>query len=483
MCYKKISRRKFLGQASCAALGSTTMLSSLANLMLFNGMAADKANSDNPDDYKALVCILLAGGNDSFNMLVPYGDPEYNAYAQSRSNLALSKANNQITPITLNTPDPTGKTFGVHYNMQRVIDLYNAGNLAFIPNVGTLVEPVANVTEYNNNMTQLPLGLFSHSDQIEQWQTSVPLSREAIGWGGKMADILKSCNSNQNFSMNISLGGKNVFQTGNTISEFSISNQENGLAGIEQYRPWLGNSGFIHELREDAIENMSAQVYNDILKDALGDLNNQAFASIEEFAGEMEAIPPFTTNFSDHSLSQDLKMMARTIAAQEGLGMNRQTFFTVFGGWDHHDEVLNNQEYMLMVLSNAIGEFYEALDEISPDMKDKVTLFTISDFARTLTSNGNGSDHAWGGNSIVAGGAVNGTDFYGTYPDLHIPGNPLMTDERGRLIPTTSTDAYFAELALWFGLSPTDLIDVLPNIGNFYNINSNQMPLGFLPWV
>jgi len=459
------------------------MLSSLANLMLFNGMAADKANTANPDDYKALVCILLAGGNDSFNMLLPYGDDEYNAYVQSRADLALSKSANQIIPISLNTPDPTGKTFGVHYSMQRLVDMYNAGELAFFPNIGTLVEPIANFTEFQSSAIQKPLGLYSHSDQIEHWQTSMPLSREAIGWGGRMADIIKSCNSNQNFSMNISLGGKNTFQTGTSITDFSISNQGDGLTLTEQYQPWRNNSGFAHELRGAAIEDMSAQVYSDILRNALGELNNQAFSSIEEFTSIIGSITPFQTNFSDTRLSQDLKMMARTIAAQEQLGMNRQCFFTVIGGWDTHNEVLQTQEALLGIVSNAIAEFFDSLDEISSDMRNKVTLFTISDFGRTLTSNGNGSDHAWGGNAMVAGGAVNGRDFYGTYPDLHIDGNPLMTDTRGRLIPTTSTDAYFAELALWFGLSPNDLTTVLPNIGNFYNTSSNQMPLGFLPWT
>jgi uncharacterized protein (DUF1501 family) len=149
-----------------------------------------------------------------------------------------------------------------------------------------------------------------------------------------------------------------------------------------------------------------------------------------------------------------------------------------FGGWDHHSEVIQNQEYMLMVLSNAISELFSGLQEIG--MEDKVTLFTISDFARTLTSNGNGSDHAWGGNTIVAGGAVNGKDIYGTFPDLYLNNNPLMVSPRGNLIPTTSTDEYFAELALWFGVSPNDLHLILPNIGQFYDVNSGVNPLGFL---
>jgi uncharacterized protein (DUF1501 family) len=133
---------------------------------------------------------------------------------------------------------------------------------------------------------------------------------------------------------------------------------------------------------------------------------------------------------------------------------------------------------MLGVVSRAIGDLYTALGEIG--LEEKVTTFTISDFARTLTSNGNGSDHAWGGNAIVAGGAVNGGDVYGDYPDLYVKDNPLMVSRRGNLIPTTAADEFFAELILWFGVSPNDLSIILPNINNFYSPNSRQAPLGFI---
>jgi uncharacterized protein (DUF1501 family) len=169
-------------------------------------------------------------------------------------------------------------------------------------------------------------------------------------------------------------------------------------------------------------------------------------------------------------------MIATTIAAREALGMRRQTFFVNTGGWDHHDEVLVNQQNMLPVISQALSEFQSAMEELG--IADQVTTFTASDFGRTLSSNGRGSDHAWGGNHLVMGGAVAGGDMYGSYPSLY-SGNPLDTG-RGRLIPTTSVDELFAELALWFGVPEPDLELVLPNVRRFYPAGSVTPPLGFM---
>jgi uncharacterized protein (DUF1501 family) len=146
------------------------------------------------------------------------------------------------------------------------------------------------------------------------------------------------------------------------------------------------------------------------------------------------------------------------------------------GGWDHHDEVITNQEMMLPVVSAALSEFNSAMIELG--VLNDVTTFTASDFGRTLTSNGRGSDHAWGGNHMIMGGAVQGGDIYGQYPNLYL-GNSLDTG-RGRLIPTTSIDEYFAELALWFGVSRQDLELVLPNIRRFYDPTSSGTPLGLV---
>ncbi len=164
------------------------------------------------------------------------------------------------------------------------------------------------------------------------------------------------------------------------------------------------------------------------------------------------------------------------IGSSEALGVNRQTFFVNVGGWDHHDEVLDNQAGMLPMISAGLAEFRSALVELG--VLDQVTTFTTSDFGRTLTSNGKGSDHGWGGHHIVMGGAVQGGNLYGDYPELSAS-SPLDVG-RGVYVPTTSVDSYFAELALWFGVTPGDLELVLPNVARFYTPGSPTPPLGFL---
>jgi len=478
MSVNKNSRRKFLKQVGCGAMGSTTLLSTLANLMTANKMLASQPVSSISGDYKALVCVLLAGGNDSYNMLVPKGNAqnEYNEYATTRSDLAIPQ--NQLLAINPLVSD--GKEYGVHPSMYGMQQMFENENLAFIANVGTLIEPVATATEYYSGLKNLPLGLFSHSDQIQHWQTATPHSRDSIGWGGRIADILQSQNSNQAISMNISLSGRNVFQAGETVVEYSISEDEDDIQGIKPMNIYMPNSGFLNDIREDAVRDLAGEMYSNIFKQTLGTTTTQSLDALETFKNAIEAVPEFNTNFSQHSLSKKLRMTAKTIAAKDDLGVCRQTFFITIGGWDHHDEVLANQQFLLGVVNNAIKEFFDALTEIG--MEDKVTLFTISDFARTLTSNGNGSDHAWGGNALVAGGAVKGKKIYGTYPSLSLTGNPLTIDGRGNLIPTTSADEYFAELALWFGVSPYDLHILFPNLSNFYVIDGSPVipPLGFL---
>ncbi len=471
MSRRKISRRNFLGQASCAAIGSATFLNTALNLGVINTLAARPHIINSPNnDYKAMVCILLSGGADSFNLLVPTETSEYEDYEATRTSLALA----QEDLLDLDYND-NGRTFGVHGGMSRVQEMFDDEKLAFIANIGTLIEPIANITEYQSNQKKIPLGLFSHSDQIMQWQSSVPQSRTALGVGGRIADILKDMNSLSSVSMNISLDGKNHFQSGNTVVEYSVANNIDpntfGFEGINTYNP---TKGILNQGRKDVVTGMLSQQYDNIFRRTYAGMVKQTEESIEAFRNALYESAVFETQFSETNLSQDLKMIARIISSNQSLGAKRQIFFTSFGGWDHHDDVLGNQSVMLPILSNALGEFYDALEEIN--MTDKVTTFTISDFARTLTTNGNGSDHAWGGNVMIMGGNILGKHIYGDFPSLNLDGNPLNLNSRGRLIPTTSVDEFFAELALWFGVSPNDLSYVLPNLCNFYDPTCSAPP-------
>ena len=466
MSRKHINRRKFIGQASCAAVGYTTLFSTLLNLKAANAAAMANSATFLNNDYRAMVCIMLGGGNDSFNMLMPKGNPEWGEYAVTRSNLAIPQ--NDIRQIYPNTSD--GREYGVHPAMPEVQQLFNDSKLAFVTNVGTLVEPTT-INQFWNESVQLPLGLLSHSDQSAHWQTALPQARTATGWGGKIADLIGDMNTNQNISMNISLNGSNVFQTGNNAVEYVIDPYE-GSIGIWGY----GEQWSFNEMRTQAIDEMLARNYQDIFKETYKDVVENSRDAHLEFSAALNTLNPFQTQFTDDpwGLSERFHMIAKIIAVRDILGMSRQTFYIDFGGWDHHDEVLNAQDEMLGILSKALNEFRLALEEIN--MFDCVTTFTISDFARTLTSNGNGTDHGWGGNCLVMGGSVNGKEIYGDYPVLALNSN--LDIGGGVLIPTLSADQYFREISNWFGVSGTDMPIILPNIGNF-----SATPIGFMQTI
>jgi uncharacterized protein (DUF1501 family) len=483
-----MKRRTFLGSTSCAGISSIPLLNTLLNLRL----ASTIANAAPPaaGEYRAVVCLFLSGGNDSFNLLAPHSGPSsthadsYAEYASSRGNLALAKPDlHEIHP--LNTP---GRTFGIHPSMPNLAALFEAENAAFVANVGTLIEPVQNRSQVIAASKLLPLGLYSHSDQIEQWQTSVPHSRTGIGWAGRTMDLIKSVNPGQAVSMNISTDGSNVFQSGVTGAEYAVnpgnSQQPDGgataLSGYE--KDYIPNGNFTNAASA-AMDGLLARQYQNLLQDTWQAKRRTALEAYEQYSAATAASLPGNIVFPNTSLGRQLRQVAKAVMGRNGLGAVRQTFFVNRGGWDHHSDTLLLQESMLAEVDNALGAFWQQL--VALGIENQVTLFTGSDFGRTLTSNARGSDHAWGGNHLVIGGSVIGRKIYGSYPSLAVNPdsgselNPLDTG-RGRMIPTTSCDEYFAELALWLGVPQSSLPLVLPNIGNFFASNSATPPLGFL---
>ncbi|MEM7374609.1 MAG: DUF1501 domain-containing protein [Bacteroidota bacterium] len=459
---KNYSRRAFLGTASCAAVASTTFFSTLFNLQ---GMNAKSLTNDEGEDYRALVCIMLGGGNDSFNMVIPSDRQHYAEYKRTRSNLALpSTGLHKIHPFTYKEQE-----LGFHPDTPELQELFDAEKLALICNIGTLVEPMTK-SQYEKG-GKIPFGLFSHADQAKQWLTSIPQTNASTGWGGRLADLVQSANSNPNISMNISLSGKNVFQLGNESAEYSILPTGNGSIGIEGYG---GNSTF-DKVRTQAVRSLLEKQYQDIFKQSYADVV-MASQNTHELFSSVVSDSQISTEFSPSGLSQRLKMVARTMKIRKELGARRQTFFVSFDGWDHHDNLLPNHNGMIAIVSKAMKEFQTAIEELG--IEDQVTTFTVSDFARTLTSNGNGTDHAWGGNVMVMGGKVKGKEVYGKYPSLALNSDLML--KGGVLIPQISTDEYFAELALWYGAKPGDLEDLFPNINRFYDPKSTQAPMGFM---
>ena len=480
---RPIPRRRFLQQLNCAAVGSSAILNTLINLKLANHAAADGMAPGT--DAKAMVCLFLSGGWDSFQILVPHEQSRYNTYATTRgaynSDGGLALNRDALLPLLSPSQD-----FALHPSLTGMQQMANgtgdfAGKkrLAFVTNVGTLVQPI-NKAQYSawENGTDaalpVPRALFSHSDQIEQWQTAVPQGMlELSGWAGRAADIIHSAYNTSATSMSISLSGNNVFQVGNQTTQFVIT-----PAGSLSF----DNGSTAHQLKNTAFRNTLEHTYSHLLTQSFASLTKQSDDAQAEFQrqfdsanadlGAAEALFP-----ANNGLANALRAVVRAIKIRSALGLRRQTFFVNQGGWDMHGDLLEPQANLLESVDAAVSAYQQALELLG--LAADVVTFTASDFGRTLRSNGRGTDHAWGGNALVFGGPVDGGKIFGTYPDLALDG-PDDVGLGGRLLPTTSADQYFAEMLRWFGVPATSMASVLPNIANFWNPFSNTAPLGFI---
>ncbi len=445
-----LSRRQFIRQAACAAVGTTAIASTIRDLRLINAVMAQGS----PEDYKALVCVFLYGGNDANNLVIPRSGSDYNNYAGIRQNLAIA----QSSLLPLNPIVGDGRDYGLHPSCANLQTLFNTGKLAILRNVGALVTPMTRA-EYLAGSKPRPVQLFSHSDQQVQWQTSISDLPSRTGWGGRCADLLYTLNTGAQVSMSISLSGFNTWEVGNIVSQYQVSTSGPiGLTGIS---------------------SAQIQAMRDILALSRTNLYEKTFAQITERSIQnndlltfaLNGAPTLNTAFPNTTLGNQLKMIARLISARSGLSMKRQIFFCSVGGYDTHGEQVNSQASLLTQLDQAVKAFYDATVEMG--IPDKVTTFSASDFSRTFPTNGIGSDHGWGGHHFILGDAVLGQRYYGTFPTLALNG-PDDTST-GRWIPTTSVDEYSATLARWFGVSESNLDTVFPNLYRFAHRN-----LGFM---
>lgn len=447
---KKLSRREFLKKSSAAAAVT-------AGLGQFPGVAFSQGMGTTAPfpDYKALVCVFLHGGNDSYNMVVPRSTAEYNVYAQSRQNMALLQGD----LLAINPTNSDGTDYGLHPAMVGIQGLFESGRAAFVNNIGPLVEPTTK-TEYFNKSVSLPPQLFSHNDQQDQWYSLKGASVSKTGWAGRIADLIRTRVANQQLATNVSLFGNTLFQSADDTVAYVMGNS----GPI----PFTGfsNSGDPTDLffqQRQAFERVLNASYDTIYERGFADVQQRAVDTADLVNGALGGAPVLSTVFPASSLGNQLRTVAEMIAVRDVLQMERQIFFVEIGGFDSHDNQVVNQPGLLGSVSAAMTAFYDATVELNVD--SSVTSFTQSDFARTLTSNGDGTDHAWGGIQMVVGGAVQGRDLYGTYPDLAIDSNDDVGG--GRFIPTTSADQYAATLARWFGVDDLDMPTVAPNIGNF----------------
>jgi uncharacterized protein (DUF1501 family) len=447
-----MQRRIFLRHAG--ALAGTAALGQLG---VFAARAAPA------DNYKALVCLFLAGGNDTNNMVVPVDAAGYANYAKVRSNLALAQG--QLLPLQ----EAGGALrYGLHPALPGLQGLWTAGNLAIVANVGTLVQPLTQA-QYLSSTTQKPATLFSHIDQQHEWQSANSTTSSSTGWGGRLSDQFNALNVNASVPPMISTGGNNLFVTGAATSALVIPTSGS-----------FGLSGFSNSSADAARRSALVSLLG---VDRAADLTMAAQDVMTGALSSSATLNPIlittTTTVSQYftgltsSIALQLLAIAKVIEARSALGAQRQVFLATLGSFDTHTDQLNTQQTLYSELDPALAAFHSAMAAIGAG--SDVTSFTLSDFSRTFGPNtGAGSDHAWGSHHMVAGGAVHGGQIYGTMPTLAL-GGPDDAGNEGRWIPTIAVDQYAATLASWFGTSAAGLSTVLPNLAAF-----SPSTLGFI---
>ena len=383
-------------------------------------------------------------------MLVPRSDAEHLVYENSRQNLAIAKED--LLPITPATPD--GARYGLHPSMAGLKGLFDDNRVALLTNMGPLIEPTTK-DQYFNKSVALPPQLFSHNDQQDQWHSLKGVSVSKTGWAGRIADLIQMNVASQLMATNASLFGSSLFQSADDTIAYVM-----GPGGPIRFDGFGDTSPFLEQ--RQAFENIIAANYASLYERGFAEIQQRAVASADLVSNAVANAPVRNTVFPNSQLGRQLQTVSRLIDVHADLQMDRQIFLVAAGGFDSHDDQNQNQPGLLGGISEAITAFYDATVEMA--ISDSVTTFTQSDFGRTLSSNGDGTDHAWGGNQLVVGGAVRG-DMYGTYPLLQIGGSDDVGG--GRMIPTTSADQYAATLARWFGIPDVDLDAVAPNIDNF----------------
>ncbi|MDA0576794.1 MAG: DUF1501 domain-containing protein [Verrucomicrobia bacterium] len=476
-----ISRRSFLKQSACTLLTTSAIMNTLFHLKGIGSALA--ANCGPIPDYKSLVCVFMRGGNDTHNLLTPISGPNRTHYDAGRGVLALPAGGLlALAPATY----ADGSAYGLNPVLSGIKPIFDAGHLAMVANVGTLVVPTTKAL-YTANAVPLPSQLFSHSDQQVQWQSSLPDQPFTTGWGGRMADLLVSANSalGAEISISMTLAGLNNFQVGVATAPYAVSTT--GSVPLSGYGPAYTNALNSDGTYKSNNQGARLQAFRDLMAMGNPNLMQGAYASVVNRAYDADQLLTaaltsitVTTPFPASNLGAQLGMVAKLIAAREKLCQKRQIFFVVLDGFDTHDNQNGTHDALLIELNAALASFYDATVELG--VQNQVTTFGASDFSRTLTPNKSdpttaGSDHAWGTHMFVMGGAVNGGDIYGQIPSLLVngPDDVNTSNGRGRYIPTTSVDEYAATLAKWFGVTGSNLDIVFPNLSRF-----PQPDLGFM---
>lgn len=500
----KETRRDFLKKSGGCALGMVALATQMHHLGAMSAMAQRVIDSQSAggDSYKALVLLFWSGGNDGNNMVIPnHSDAtvsNYDAYAAARNTQGLAIPQAQLLPISV--PRISNLTYGLHPSLgpqtingttivnNGIHELYGLGKLAIVPNVGNLVRPLTKA-QYQSSAFQKPYQLFSHSDQVNQAQTSISNTQAFTGWGGKLADRMNTANNPTGLiPMVTSIAGSQLFTAGQTTLPLAIADSNTSLANV------LNPAGFGTAPTGSTLARLNA--FNALRQQDLSANYIAAASHVTDLAMQansaLQTSQEVTVTFPATSIGRQFKQVARLIKKRLDLNVNRQIFYVQIGGFDTHTSQLTGQVNLFTQFSQAMRAFYDEM--VVQGVSNDVTTFTLSDFGRTLNPAGSGatvgSDHAWGNHMFVMGGSVLGGDFYGslrpdgtgTYFPTLVQGGSDDTDSgtapRGRWIPTTSVDQYASTFARWFGLSPADQASVFPNLVNFPGTFSQ---LNFLP--
>lgn len=484
--------------------------------------AAGSAAAQSVTDYKALVCVFLAGGNDSNNTVLATDEDSWARYTSARgtgddpialmpvgtaatpvgqvnpvsgrtANAAAPEAWGGVLPITPRTAQavPAGtssdaRTFGLHPFMAPMKALFDGGRIAIVANVGTLLQPTTKA-QYLAKSSNIPANLFSHNDQQSTWQSGAQEGAK-VGWGGRMADMLASMNGENTLFTAVSASSKAVFLSGQSVLQYQLGPSAQpavlmkGALGGTLFGSSLGPSQVRDLVTDTNLASNFAADYASVYGRSMSAATklNSAFAQpvVAGVPGPPAFTNPLNNRVEANALATQLHSVARMIASSATLGVRRQVFMVSLGGFDTHSAQNDNHPVLLAKLAHAMAYFDDVLGNIGGvDRRSQVTTFTASDFSRSFTTNSDGSDHAWGGHHFVMGGAVRGGDIYGQYPTLGVDikgfNNPDAVG--GSLIPTTSVDQYGATLGRWFGVSDSDLDVVFPRLGGFDRRN-----LGFI---
>jgi len=402
-----------------------------------------------PRSYKALIMLMMSGGADTFNMLVPLACPLYDEYFAIRKSVALLPEQLQV----ISTVGQACTNFGIHMQLPFVKNLYDQGEAAFVSNIGSLAEPLTK-EQYESGSRTHCVGLFSHSDQQLAAQTlKCQAATTSKGVGGRLADAL-AAGSQALRTMSYSVAGISIWSQGRETSA-EIIDQHSGSVRFHRYKQV-----------QDVIGNITRVKHGNIYSEEFSQRLVHSIGSNDKLRQQLQGAKLRTAYpVQDSELSKQLKQVARLIAAHQRRGAERDLFYVSLGGFDAHARMLDD-------LAGKFSQMNDALKSFVAEMKaqgvfDSIVLVTHSDFGRTLTANTeHGTDHGWSGNHIIIGGGLNGGRIYNDFVSTFREGSEQDAG-RGRIIPEYPWESIMVPVAEWMGLEASKQMDVFPNLGNF----------------